>query len=140
MLRSVSSSVSKRLLMSLFSTTLTIATHLCWPPIDTLFLSPVSLAVRLISRLPRYSLIATLITDVLHWLPVTCDIDYTVLLLVSHAQKGQAPKCLFGLMRKPLSFLSSSPLRSAQCVNYLLVPQTIRLSRSKIVPLRWLAL
>src|SRR6218665_1990470 len=86
-----------------------------YAPIDTLFLSPASLAVRLISHLPRYSLIATLMTDVLHWLPVTYDVDYTVL-LVSHTQKGQAPKCLYGLMRKPLSVLSSSPLRSAERV------------------------
>src|SRR6218665_1551508 len=106
---------------------------------NTLFLSPVSLAVRLISRLPRYSLNATLMTDVLHWLPVTYDVDYSVILLVSHAQKGQAPKCLFGLMRKPLSVLSSSALRSAERVN-LLVPQTIGLPRSNIVPLQWLAI
>src|SRR6218665_129315 len=99
MLRSVSSSVSKRLLMSFnhldYCNSLMLASHR-----HGFYLSSQSC-----SQTHFPSLIATLIIDVLHWLPATYHVHYTVLLLVSHAQKGQAPKCLFDLMRKPLSVL-----------------------------------
>ena len=48
--------------------------------------SVLNFAVRLISRLPRYSHISTLMTDVVLWLPVTYHVQYTVLLLVSRAR------------------------------------------------------
>ena len=79
-------------------------------------------AARLIARLPRYSHISTYMTDVLHWLPVASRIQYKVLLLVLRTQLGLAPKYLCDLMRKPLSAVSSRPLRSADRLD-LLVPR-----------------
>ena len=79
-------------------------------------------AARLIARLPRYSHISTYMTDVLHWLPVASRIQYKVLLLVLRTQQGLAPKYLCDLMRKPLSAVSSRPLRSADRLD-LLVPR-----------------
>ena len=79
-------------------------------------------AARLIARLPRYSHISTYMTDVLHWLPVASRIQFKVLLLVSKTQTGQAPKYLCDLMHKPLSAVSSRPLRSADRLD-LLVPR-----------------
>ena len=79
-------------------------------------------AASLIARLPRYSHISTYMTDVLHWLLVASRIQYKVLLLVLRTQLGLAPKYLCDLMRKPLSAVSSRPLRSADRLD-LLVPR-----------------
>src|SRR6218665_1274796 len=76
-------------------------------------------AVRLISRLPGLSHISTLMTGVLLWLPVTYHVQYTVLLLFCRVQHGKFPKYRFDLMRKPLSVLSYSLLRSANRVHRL---------------------
>ena len=79
-------------------------------------------AARLIARLPRFSHISSYMTDVLHWLPIASRIQFKVLLLVSKTQHGLAPKYLCDLMRKPLSAISSRPLRSADRLD-LLVPR-----------------
>jgi len=116
---------------------------LCFPPKDTIFLSPVGLQLSRQTHFPSPSLLSYLHLDgcssALASSYLSYHIQYTVLLLVSHAQQGQFPKYLFDLMRKPLSVLSSSPLRSADRV-HLLVSQTIELPWTNIVPLQWLVL
>lgn len=84
--------------------------------------SVLNAAARLIGRFPRFSHITSFMTDVLHWLPVPSRIQYKILLLVSRTQQGMAPKYLCDLMRKPLSSLSSRPLRSSDRLD-LLVPR-----------------
>ena len=59
-------------------------------------------------------------TDVLHWPLVASRIHYKVLLLVLRTQQGLAPKYLCDLMRKPLSAVSSRPLRSADRLDLLI--------------------
>ena len=120
----VSSSVSKRLLMSLFSTTLTIATHFIMASHRHAFpLSSQSCSQTHFPSPSVYSLIATLMTDVLHWLAVTYGVDYTVLLLlVSHAQKGQLE--LSSRDREQWSLGESIVLRSG-CRSYLLMIELV---------------
>ena len=79
-------------------------------------------AARLIARLPHLSHISSYMTDVLHWLPIASRVQFKILLLVSKSQHGLAPKYLCDLMRKPLSAISSRPLRSADRLD-LLVPR-----------------
>src|SRR6218665_3015211 len=66
------------------------------------------------SRLPRYShtcILSTFMIDVLHWPPVTSRIQYKVLIFVARTEQGLDPKYFCGLIRTPLSALSSCPLQ-----------------------------
>ena len=61
-------------------------------------------------------------SSMLHWLPITSRIHYTILLLVSKSQLGHAPKYLSDFMHKPLSATSACPLRSTDRLD-LFVPR-----------------
>ena len=56
--------------------------------------SVLNAAARLIARLPRFSHITTFMAEELHWLPLSARIQFKVLILVSKAQLGFAPKYL----------------------------------------------
>ena len=70
-------------------------------------------AARLIARLPKFSHISTFMIDTLHWLPIAARIQFKILLLVSRAHQGRAPKYLCDLIRKPVSAISLHSLRSS---------------------------
>src|ERR1043165_6594746 len=86
----------------------------------------------------------TKLINQLHWLPLTAQVQFKVLVLVLKSKLGIAPKYLRDHIRSPLSSVSHRPLRSL-VRNTLFVPQvrtTMAQTRSftTIGPSLWNAL
>ena len=85
--------------------------------------SVLNAAVRLIARIPRFShtCISTFMTEQLHWLPLSAQIHFIILVYIAFL--GLAPSYLCKLIMRPLSAISDRPHRSL-VHNDLLVPRS----------------
>src|SRR5688572_23597747 len=86
---------------------LTTVTRYLWA-----YQSVLNAAACLIAHLPHFSHISTFMTEDLHWLPLTAQIQFKILFLTCKTFLGQAPCYLCDLIRWPISAISGRPPRS----------------------------
>src|SRR6218665_3836379 len=85
-------------------------------------------AARLIGHIPKYASVSAYMRDVLHWLPVSQRILYTISALVWRSVTGCAPSYLTDLCRLVSDLASRSALRSLAHGELLVPGPTLRLS------------
>ena len=79
-------------------------------------------AALLIAHIPRFFHVFTLITEKLHYLPLSAGIQFKItgIFLVYKATLGLAPRYLYSLIMRPLSAISDRPLCSLDLLITLL--------------------